>query len=480
MSDPIVWTIAGSDSGGGAGIQADLKTFQGLGVHGCSVITSLTAQNTQRITRVEHVSPGMIAAQLFALQADLPPAAIKIGMLGGAGTVQAVADFLDTARTIVVCDPVMAATRGATLLDETAQNIFRDEILPRVDLLTPNLLEAERLLSRTIRTNEEVEQAVRDLLRKGPKSVLLKGGHREGPLSQDYWSNASSSAWLTSTRLDTEHTHGGGCTLSAATAAARALGLDELSAVTLAKAYTNQGLRGARQLGAGRNPLAHGGWPANPADLPWITDTAEPAATRLNFPREELPTLYPIVDRADWVERLARLGVSLIQLRAKDLSGAALEAEIRRAVAIAREHGCRLYVNDHWKLALELNAHGVHLGQDDLPGADLAALQAAGIRLGLSTHNYGEIARAMQVIPSYLAIGTLFESPSKSFKHAALGLEAFRKMRPLVGVPVVAIGGITLERAPDVLAAGADSLAVISDIVRAPDVGARVAQWNAL
>lgn len=480
MSQPIVWTIAGSDSGGGAGIQADLKTFQGLGVHGCSVITSLTAQNTQKVSRVEHVSPGMIAAQLYALQSDLPPAAIKIGMLGSLASVQAVADFLDAAKARVVCDPVMVATRGGALLDDAAHNTFRDEILPRVELLTPNVPEAERLLSRTIRDAAEAEQAAQDLLKRGPKAILLKGGHMEGPLCQDYWTDGIRSAWLSSERLDTTQTHGGGCTLSAAIAAGLALGLDELSAIVVAKAYTNQGLRTSHRLGEGRNPLAHGGWPADPRDLPWITDTAAQALARISFPAEERLKLYAIVDRADWVEKLAALGVDPIQLRAKDLAGAALETEVVSAIASARRHGVRLYINDHWQLALRLGAYGVHLGQDDLPGTDLQALQAAGLRLGLSTHNYAEIARAMQLIPSYLAIGTLYESPSKTFVHAALGLESFRKMRPLVGVPVVAIGGITFERAPEVYAAGADGVAVISDLTKAADLPARVGQWKTL
>jgi len=137
-----------------------------------------------------------------------------------------------------------------------------------------------------------------------------------------------------------------------------------------------------------------------------------------------------------------------------------------------------VFINDAWELALKHDAYGVHLGQDDLPGADLAALARAGLRLGISTHGYAEVARALSVIPSYLAIGTLYESPSKNFAHQPLGLENFARLRKLVPVPVVAIGGITRERAPAVRAAGADVVAVISDIIRAPDLAGRVAEWR--
>lgn len=483
---PIAWTIAGSDSGGGAGIQADLKTFQGLGVHGCSVITSLTAQNTRGVQNVEHVSAGMIMAQLFALENDLPPKAIKLGMLGGIESVQSIADFLDTAKTFIICDPVFASTSGRHLLDTTAFNAFRDEVLPYVNLLTPNIHEAEALLSYKIDDGAEVEKAAHELLKFGVKSVLLKGGHANWEerrevtpaprLCRDYWTNGKDGAWLNSPWIGTVHTHGGGCTLSAAIAAGIALGLDELSAVVLAKAYVNQGLRGATEIGSGRNPLAHLGWPDDPKDLPWISDSK--SSERLRFPDAgKLPPVYPVVDRVDWVERLLKLGVKLIQLRAKDLSGADLEREVKLAVELGRKFDAMVFINDAWELAIKHGAYGVHLGQDDLLTADIAAIHRAGMRLGLSTHNLGEIARAVAVVPSYLAIGTLFESPSKSFVHSPLGLENFKKMRPLVEVPVVAIGGITLERAPEVFAAGADCCAVISDVTKAADLAGRVAAW---
>jgi len=480
---PIAWTIAGSDSGGGAGIQADLKTMNALGVHGCSVVTALTAQNTLGVEAVDHVSPGMIESQIFALQDDLPPAAIKTGMLGTAASLEVVAAFLRQTRAFVVCDPVMAATQGGgALLEPDAAGMLRTDLFPHVDLLTPNLPETETLTSIAARTEDEVVRAAALLLNMGVRSVLVKGGHAGAKLCQDYWTNGKEAAWLTSQRQDVEHTHGGGCVLSSAVAAGIARGLSELDAIVLAKAYVNHGLRHGGGIGKGRAPLAHVGWPDDPADMPWITQTAAEGSQRLVFPDcgTEPLGLYPIVDRASWVERLLPLGVRTIQLRAKDLSGTELEKEVTQAIATARRFNARLFINDHWQLALKHGAYGVHLGQDDLPTADLRAIQQAGCRLGLSTHGYAEIARSLAVTPSYIAIGTLYPSPSKTFAHAALGLEAFTQLRRLVGVPVVAIGGITIERAPEVMKSGADGLAVISDITRAGDVDGRVREWLGL
>lgn len=477
---PIALSIAGTDPSGGAGIQADLKTFHGLGVYGCAVVTSVNAQNTLGVQRVEPVAADLVGAQVRAVLGDTPPVAIKIGQLGKRETILAVGEFLSAYRGPVVVDPVFASTGGRALLDADALATFREHLLPRVTLLTPNLEEARLLLGRSVDLPGERELAARDLLALGPRAVLLKGGHARLPLCGDFWTDGNDACWINAPRLDVTHTHGGGCTLSSAIAAGLAHGLTLLDAVVLARAYVNQGLRRGGGIGQGRGPLAHLGWPDSPEDMPWLTRPGESASPRLAFPAlGKLDFgLYPIVDRADWVERLLNLGVELVQLRAKDLRGPALEQEVVRAIETGRRTGARVFINDAWELALKHGAYGVHLGQDDLPGADLSALARAGLRLGISTHGYAEAARALSVIPSYLAIGTLYESPSKTFAHQPLGLENFARLRKLVPVPVVAIGGITRDRAPAVRAAGADSIAVISDITRASDLAGRVAEWQ--
>lgn len=482
MTRPIVWTVAGSDSGGGAGVQADLKTMNALGTHGCSVITALTAQNTQGVRRVELTSSAMLRAQLDTLRQDLPPVAIKLGMLGDAAGIRTVAENLRTLDAFMVCDPVMVSTTGHDLLEETAIEALKTELFPLVDLLTPNLHEAEKLTGQRIKDAQDMENAARMLLGMGVRSVLIKGGHFESPFSQDYWTDGLKRWWLTSPRINTHHTHGTGCTLSAGIAACIGLGFELPDALVIAKAYVNQGLRLAPRLGRGNGPLTHAGWPETHEDIPWLSPTAEMGKNRPLFPDcGPMPLgFYPIVDRFVWLEKLLPLGVSTIQLRIKDLEDEELEREIAQASAYASQFGCRLFINDYWRLAMKYGAYGVHLGQEDLESADLAAIQNAGLRLGVSTHCYQEVARALAVCPSYVAIGPVFHTTTKTMRFVPQGLDAVRRWRRTLPYPLVAIAGIFLENATEVLATGVDGLAVVRDISQAENLPERVRQWLAL
>jgi len=480
MTKPIALTVAGSDTCGGAGIQADLKTMHALGVHGCSVIAALTAQNTIGVTRIEYPSEVMLRAQFAAIRKDIHSSAVKIGMLGTESVVRTTAEYLRGFGGYVLCDPVMVSSTGQNLLEERARATLVERLLPLVDLLTPNIPEAETFLGRRIEDPDGVEKAADELLDFGVKSVLIKGGHLEGSLCLDYWTDGARKRWLSGHRRDVQDAHGTGCTLSSAIVSCRALGLDELDAVVVAKAYVSQGMRNPMRIGHGRRLLAHQGWPACPEDMPWITDTAQAASRLPSFPACETGHLglYPIVTRKEMLERLLPLGVETVQVRIKDMQGDALEQEVAESIAYARAYGARLYINDHWQLALKYGAYGVHLGQDDLEHVDVEALAREGIRLGVSTHSYAELARAWGVRPTYVALGTLFHTTSKHMDYEPLGLEAFARMRRLVPVPVVAIGGITLERAADVFAAGADGCAVVSDISASGDIRARVRGWQ--
>ena len=475
MKKPITWTIAGSDSGGGAGIQADLKTMNALGTMGCSVITALTAQNTLGITGVEFPSQSMLAGQLSALASDLPPAAVKIGMLGNAANIETVVQHLAPLNAYTVFDPVMVSSTGRALFEPHAINVLKCRLMPLVHLLTPNIGEAEVLLGRKLEDTMDVEAAAIDLIKLGVKSVLVKGGHLPGTHCRDYWTDGAQKAWLASPRQDVTHTHGTGCTLSSAITACRALGYEELDAVVLAKAYVNQGLREGASVGKGRGSLAHEGWPDSPDDLPQINES--PTDTEFPDCGPEALGFYPIVDRATWLERLLPAGVRTIQLRIKDLTGAALDSEIQKAAAIARRFNARLFINDYWEIALKHDAYGVHLGQEDLPGADLQALSKARIRLGVSVRSYAEAARVAGMRPSYTAIGSIFATASKDIDYKPVGVAEFERMRRLIRGPVVAIGGITLESAPQLAAAGANGLAVISDVLSAADPLARAESW---
>ena len=288
MIKPIVWTVAGSDSGGGAGVQADIKVINLLGAHACSVITALTAQNTIGTGRLEWVSPEMLSAQLEALITDLPPQAIKLGMLGTVTTVELVVSFLETQKVpFTVCDPVLISSSGTFLLEAAAWPLLTERLFPVVDLITPNIPEAEHLLTMKITTPADIEAAARKALSLGVKEVLIKGGHgaHDVELSSDYWSNGKEHAWLTSPRLDTTNSHGTGCFLSSAIAAARALGYGALDSIVLAKAYLNQGLRQAPDLGNGFGPLAFNPWKKAKQDMPTVSQKADQPARRTKAPK---------------------------------------------------------------------------------------------------------------------------------------------------------------------------------------------------
>jgi hydroxymethylpyrimidine/phosphomethylpyrimidine kinase len=258
---PIAVTIAGSDSGGGAGIQADLKTFSALGVYGASVITALTAQNTKGVTGIHDAPPEFITAQIDAVYSDLNVSATKIGMLSHPATIAAVAAGLDRhGQTKVVLDPVMVATSGDKLLRPEAVESLRRLLIPKAMVITPNLPEAAALLDSPIARGEAAmrEQAQR-LLSLGAKAVLIKGGHDDGAESVDLLVEPNSVTRLAAGRVPTKNTHGTGCTLSSAVAAGLAKGLPLADAVRAAKDYVTAAIGAADRLaiGAGHGPVHH-------------------------------------------------------------------------------------------------------------------------------------------------------------------------------------------------------------------------------
>jgi hydroxymethylpyrimidine/phosphomethylpyrimidine kinase len=257
----IAVTIAGSDSGGGAGIQADLKTFSALGVYGASVITALTAQNTKGVTGIHDVPPDFIAAQIDAVFSDLKVNAVKIGMLSQAPAIAAVAAGLDRHKAMnVVLDPVMVATSGDRLLKPDAIEQLRRLLIPKALVLTPNLPEAAALLDTSIATDESAmrDQAQR-LLAFGAKSVLIKGGHGSGAGSVDLLVDANGIERLVAPRFATRNTHGTGCTLSSAIAAGLAQGMSLIEAARAAKSYVTTAIAAADRLSIGSDPgSSHG------------------------------------------------------------------------------------------------------------------------------------------------------------------------------------------------------------------------------
>lgn len=254
--EPVVLTVAGSDPSGGAGIQADLKTATALGVYGASVVTAVTVQDTTGVHGVHEVPLDVVEGQLRGVLADLDVRAAKVGMLGSPALVALVADLLADVPALVV-DPVMVSTSGHRLLPEDAESALRDLLVPRATLVTPNLPEAAVLTGLPQDTDPGV--LARSLRELGAVAALVKGGHGAGASSEDLLLDAAGSAWFRAPRVETPHTHGTGCTLSAAVASRLALGATLRVAVGDAKHYLDEALRSgaSRVVGRGRGPVDH-------------------------------------------------------------------------------------------------------------------------------------------------------------------------------------------------------------------------------
>ena len=261
MTVPIALTIAGSDSSGGAGIQADLKTFAALGVYGASVITALTAQNTNGVTGIHQVPADFVTAQLDAVFGDLDVKAVKIGMVAQLSTIDAIAAGLTRwSPKYVVLDPVMVATSGDRLLAMDAVEALRTKLIPRASLITPNLPEAAALLDEPVAASDAaIESQGKRLLAMGCPAVLIKGGHGQGAESIDYLVNGSGTVALRALRIATKNTHGTGCSLSSAIAAGLTKGEDMESAVRHAKTWITAAIAAADRLdvGQGNGPIHH-------------------------------------------------------------------------------------------------------------------------------------------------------------------------------------------------------------------------------
>lgn len=262
-SYPIVLSIAGSDSGGGAGIQADLKTFSSLGVYGATAITAITAQNTQGVHSQFALPPQMVYDQIIAVVEDIHPSVIKIGMLSNVQVAAVVADALERYSIPIILDPVMASSSGHRLLSVEAQEVLKERLLPMAQLVTPNIPEMEALSDMPLLTISDKYNAAKHLLSLGVQSVLLKGGHEEGDTKVDILYQKSPQGIVTcsfsSDTLNTRNIHGTGCTLSSAIAAYMARGLDLKDAVSSAKIYISEAIKAGADIsvGNGYGPVNH-------------------------------------------------------------------------------------------------------------------------------------------------------------------------------------------------------------------------------
>jgi hydroxymethylpyrimidine kinase/phosphomethylpyrimidine kinase/thiamine-phosphate diphosphorylase len=472
----IVYTIAGSDCSGGAGLQADLLTLHALGVHACTLTTALTAQNRRGVQAILPTSLDQLRAEFAALLPGMPPNAIKIGMLATAELTLKVAGILACCDCPVICDPVFSASGGGELLTAAGREALL-MLLPRITLLTPNAKEAAAITGLPVHDYASMESAAERLLALGAQAVLVTGGDlAHDPLHRcDYFASREHRFWLQTDTVATLHSHGTGCTLASAIAACIAQGYELRDAVVMGKMVVTQGLRSAEGIGTGTGAVAHPRWnevlAGGLANLPRLLPQRPDACTPPHFAPCAALGLYPVVDSVEWVAKLLAEGVTTVQLRLKNLPEPELRAQIQQAVALQRLHQAQLFINDYWQLALEYGAFGVHLGQEDLDDADLDAIAAAGLRLGTSNHAWYELARSHALAPSYLALGPIYATTTKVMRFAPQGLAQLREWAGLLAphYPLTAIGGIDQSRTLEVLATGVGSIAVVRAITEARD-----------
>lgn len=254
---PKAMTIAGSDSGGGAGIQADLKTFSALGVYGSSTLTAITAQNTVGVTMIHEIPIDIIVAQIDAVLSDIGADAVKTGMLASSAIVETMAEEMERHQVSrLVVDPVMVAKSGDRLLREDAVEALRTRLIPLAAVVTPNIPEAEALTGLKIETDEDVRRAAEAIVQLGARAVVVKGGHREGPATDLFYDGVRFQEF-SAPRIDTVNTHGTGCTFASAVAAGLAKGLEVVESVELAKDYVTEAIRWSFPVGRGHGPLHH-------------------------------------------------------------------------------------------------------------------------------------------------------------------------------------------------------------------------------
>lgn len=462
---PAVLLIGGLDPQGCAGISADIMTVENHGCHPLPLITALTEQSSQGLTEFGLVSPSKMMAQYENCIADFDIKAIKIGLIPHLLTAKYIKDILLNFNGPIILDPVLASTSGGVTVPDDVKAFIRDDILPLVTLITPNLPELAMLTGKDV----SVEEGAKSLRQLGVAACLIKGGHAEGALAIDYFSSELADFYLYNDKT-VDKVRGTGCVLASALASQLACGQDIRDAVVLAKAYVSRGIRLSAKAGS-YQVIHHSQDEIALVDFPKLCYQPELIGQTFDFPRCPELGIYPVVDNADWVERLIDEGVDTIQLRVKDLDNESTNQQIVSALRYLQDKSVQFFVNDHWQMAIELDTYGVHLGQEDLHDANLKILAEAGLRLGISTHSYWELARALAVNPSYIALGPIYETTSKQMPFSPQGIGRLQQWVNLLKghYPVVAIGGITLERAEQLKVTGVGSVAMITAITRAKD-----------
>lgn len=445
-----VLTIAGSDSSGGAGIQADIKTLSSLGCYAASAITAITVQNTLGVSAVHAVPSEIVAGQIKTVMDDIHPKVIKIGMVNDAATIHAIAETLKGYRTEIqhlVIDPVMVATSGSPLMQPDALDTFKQELLPLATLLTPNLPEMEQLHNCKIQS-----------------AMLVKGGHAEGKEKIDilYAADGTKLATYTAPSIDTRNTHGTGCTLSSAIAAFLARGYDLQEAIDKAKEWLTQAIQAGADIhiGEGHGPVCH---------------FFQPEKMIVKKPWSRLQFITHHNNRYSYLEgALTALegGCWWIQLRMKEASDDEVREVANQLLPACRERGATFILDDRVLLAKELHADGVHLGKNDMPVNEARRLLGERCIIGGTANTFEDIQRLDSQGADYIGCGPFRFTKTKEKLAPTLGIEGYQylmtQMREHgIHLPVVAIGGITLADVPAIMQTGVQGIAVSGAILDA-------------
>ena len=503
-------TIAGSDPSGGAGMQADLKTFSALGVYGATAITAVTVQNTVGVKYVHKLPPQVVYDQITAVMEDLCVDAVKIGMVNDADTLDAIVCALSEHKPkFLVVDPVMVSTSGCALMQPDALAIMKERLLPMADLVTPNLPEAWTLAG----TDTSVDDAAQAILRLGVKALLIKGGHAEGKVKTDYLyiykGEGVKRVEFTAETVDTMNTHGTGCTLSSAIAALLACGNGLEDSVRQAKDYLTEALKAGADVhvGGGHGPVCHFydsevmrfcGYKVIRSDRKTLKPYDLKTALSLQF-ITHFTDKYSYYDSA-----MIALegGCRWIQLRMKDADEAEIERVARLILPECRRRGAVFVIDDHVELALRVGADGVHLGKNDMPVSEARRLarefvgkqvtsrqsderqdqspcllvsdrlSAENFIIGGTANTFEDIERLAAQGADYIGCGPFRFTTTKKNLAPMLGIDGYKNIlsqmrKHGITLPLVAIGGITCGDIPQLMAAGVTGIALSGSILRA-------------
>ncbi|KAL2254329.1 UNVERIFIED_CONTAM: Thiamine biosynthetic bifunctional enzyme TH1, chloroplastic [Sesamum indicum] len=459
---PHVLTVAGSDSGAGAGIQADMKACAARGVYCSTVVTAVTAQNTVGVQGVNIVTEEFVREQLKSVLSDMRPDVVKTGMLPSPGIVKVLCQSLKEFQEALVVDPVMVSTSGDVLAGSSVLASFREELLPLADIVTPNLREASALLGGApLETVADMHSAAKSIHNIGPRNVLVKGG--DLPSSSDAVDvlfDGKEFYEFRSTRVNTSNTHGTGCTLASSIAAELARGSSVLSAIKIAKHYVESALDYSKDIligGGHQGPFDH---------LMKLKNSAPDLCARRLFSPNDL-LLYAVTDSRmnkkwgrsmrDAVKSAIEGGATIVQLREKDADTRDFLEAAKTCVEICRSHGVPLLINDRIDIALACDADGVHVGQSDMPARVARTILGPDKIIGVSCKTPEQAEKAWIDGADYIGCGGVYPTNTKE-NNLTVGLDGLKTVCLESKLPVVAIGGFGISNVRPVMELGVPNL----------------------